>query len=176
MAQGVTGPIGKNQRYKLNSLPIPRHPLHLNEYDLISPFISSIPPLLNHPPPPILPNPSLPSQQKSRRTSLSSSRQLKNAERASSRLGSKPATLRTSRCPTYARPPRCSTLFHRSSRPTGTCTTRTRTELQPDRPDHAITPKVLFRLIKIGWLTLPKVSRCFGPVEFAMLKEYNDLP
>ena len=38
-----------------------------------------------------------------------------------------------------------------------------------------LTPKALFRLIKIGWLTLAEVSRHFSPVEFATLKEYNNL-
>ena len=46
----------------------------------------------------------------------------------------------------------------------------------PHKNYGLIMPKVLFRLIKIGWLTLPEVGRRFGPVEFAMLKEYNDLP
>lgn len=39
-----------------------------------------------------------------------------------------------------------------------------------------LTPKALFRLIKIGWLTLAEVARHFSPVEFATLREYNDLP
>jgi hypothetical protein len=39
-----------------------------------------------------------------------------------------------------------------------------------------VTPKALFRLIKIGWLTLADVRNHFSPVEFATLREYNDLP
>jgi len=39
-----------------------------------------------------------------------------------------------------------------------------------------VTPRALFRLIKIGWLTLAEVRSHFSPVEFAMLREYNDLP
>ena len=63
--------------HHLHSPPIPRHPLqsqHLNEHDLISTLIMPPmpPPLPNHPPL-TLPNPSLPSQPKSRRTSPSRS-------------------------------------------------------------------------------------------------------
>jgi len=46
----------------------------------------------------------------------------------------------------------------------------------PHKDYGLLTPKGLFRLIKIGWLTLAKVGQDFSPVEFAMLKEYNDLP
>jgi len=56
--------------------------------------------------------PSLPSQQKLRHFSPSSSRH---------------PTLRMSRCATRARSPRCSISCRPSSRPTGTCATRTRT-------------------------------------------------
>jgi len=46
----------------------------------------------------------------------------------------------------------------------------------PHKNYGLLTLKGLFRLVKISWLTLPEVGRHFGPVEFAMLKEYNDLP
>ena len=41
--------------HRLHSLSIPRHPLHLNEYDRILPLIPSVPPLPNHPPEPVSP-------------------------------------------------------------------------------------------------------------------------
>jgi hypothetical protein len=37
-------------------------------------------------------------------------------------------------------------------------------------------PQCLSGLVKIGWLTLTEVSRHFSPIEFAMLRGYNDLP
>jgi hypothetical protein len=46
----------------------------------------------------------------------------------------------------------------------------------PTKNYGLLTPKALFRLIKIGWLTLGEVSQHFSPVEFATLREYNDLP
>jgi hypothetical protein len=46
----------------------------------------------------------------------------------------------------------------------------------PQKNYGLLTPKALFRLVKIGWLTLPELGRHFSPVELAMLKEYNDLP
>ena len=46
----------------------------------------------------------------------------------------------------------------------------------PHKNYGLLTPKGLFRLVKIGWLTLAEVGRHFSPVEFAMLKEYNDRP
>ena len=46
----------------------------------------------------------------------------------------------------------------------------------PHKNYGLLTPKALFRLVKIGWLTLAQVAQHFSPVEFAMLKEYNDLP
>ena len=46
----------------------------------------------------------------------------------------------------------------------------------PHKNYGLLTPKGLFRLVKIGWLTLAEVAQHFSPVEFAMLKEYNDLP
>jgi hypothetical protein len=46
----------------------------------------------------------------------------------------------------------------------------------PSKNYGLLTPKALFRLIKIGWLTLADVARHFSPVEFATLREYNDLP
>jgi len=48
----------------------------------------------------------------------------------------------------------------------------------PHKNYGLLTPKALsgFRLVKIGWLTLAQVAQHFSPVEFAMVKEYNDLP
>ena len=46
----------------------------------------------------------------------------------------------------------------------------------PSKNYGLLTPKALFRLIKIGWLTLADVARHFSPVEFATLREYNDRP
>ena len=49
----------------------------------------------------------------------------------------------------------------------------------PHKNYDPLTPKALFRLIKTvktGWPTLTKVGRHFSPVEFAMLKGYNNLP
>jgi hypothetical protein len=46
----------------------------------------------------------------------------------------------------------------------------------PTKNYGLLTPRALFRLIKIGWLTLAEVITHFSPVEFATLKEYNDLP
>jgi len=43
--------------HQLHSLSIPRHPLHLNEYDQISLLIPSIPPLPDHLPEPVSPVP-----------------------------------------------------------------------------------------------------------------------
>jgi len=62
--------------YHLHSLPIPQHPLqsqHLNEHALISTLMPPMPPPPANHPAPTLPNPSLPSQPKSRRASPSSS-------------------------------------------------------------------------------------------------------
>ena len=46
----------------------------------------------------------------------------------------------------------------------------------PAKNHRLVTPRALFRLIKIGWLTLDDVRSHFNPVKFAMLREYNDLP
>jgi len=46
----------------------------------------------------------------------------------------------------------------------------------PHKNYGLLTPNGLFRLIKIGRLTLAEVGRHFSPVELAMLNEYNDLP
>jgi hypothetical protein len=45
----------------------------------------------------------------------------------------------------------------------------------PHKNYGLLTSKALFRLVKIGWLTLADVARHFSPVEFAMLGEHNDL-
>ena len=46
----------------------------------------------------------------------------------------------------------------------------------PLKNDGFLMPMGLFRLVKIGWLTLAQVGQHFSPIGFAMLKEYNDLP
>jgi hypothetical protein len=49
----------------------------------------------------------------------------------------------------------------------------------PHKNYDLLTLKALFRLVKTvktGWPTLTEVGRHFSPVQFAMLKEYNNLP
>ena len=45
----------------------------------------------------------------------------------------------------------------------------------PHKNYGLLMPKALFHLVEIGWLMFAEVGQHFSPVEFAMLKEYNDL-
>jgi hypothetical protein len=46
----------------------------------------------------------------------------------------------------------------------------------PDKNLCLLSPKALFRLIKMGWLTLTDVRRCFNPYDYVVLAYYNDKP
>lgn len=46
----------------------------------------------------------------------------------------------------------------------------------PDKNHGLLSSKALFRLIKIGWLTLDDVRRWFNPAEYVALARYNDRP
>jgi hypothetical protein len=44
----------------------------------------------------------------------------------------------------------------------------------PDKNRGLLSPKALFRLIKMGWLTLTDVGRYFNPYDYVALAHYND--
>jgi hypothetical protein len=46
----------------------------------------------------------------------------------------------------------------------------------PDKNHGLLSPKALFRLIKMGWLTLTDVRRHFNPYDYVALAHYNDKP
>jgi hypothetical protein len=46
----------------------------------------------------------------------------------------------------------------------------------PDKNHGLLSPKALFRLIKMGWLTLADIRRYFDPYEYVALAHYNDKP
>ena len=46
----------------------------------------------------------------------------------------------------------------------------------PDKNHGLLSPKALFRLIKMGWLTLSDVRRYFNPYDYVALAHYNDKP
>lgn len=46
----------------------------------------------------------------------------------------------------------------------------------PENNRRLLNPKGLFRLIKIGWLTLDDVRQYFNPYEYVALAHYNDKP
>jgi hypothetical protein len=46
----------------------------------------------------------------------------------------------------------------------------------PNKNHGLLSPKALFRLIKMGWLTLTDVRRYFDPFEYVALAHYNDKP
>jgi hypothetical protein len=46
----------------------------------------------------------------------------------------------------------------------------------PDKNHGLLSPKALFRLIKMGWLTLTDVRRYFNPYDYVGLAHYNDKP
>ena len=46
----------------------------------------------------------------------------------------------------------------------------------PDKNYGLLSPKALFRLIKMGWLTLADVRRYFNPYTYVALAHYNDKP
>jgi hypothetical protein len=46
----------------------------------------------------------------------------------------------------------------------------------PDKNHGLLSPKALFRLIKMGWLTLTDVRRYFDPYAYVALAHYNDKP
>ena len=46
----------------------------------------------------------------------------------------------------------------------------------PDKNYSLLSPKALFRLIKMGWLTLVDVRRYFNPYNYITLAHYNDKP
>ena len=46
----------------------------------------------------------------------------------------------------------------------------------PEKNHGLLSPKALFRLIKMGWLTLTDVRRGFNPYDYVALAHYNDKP
>jgi hypothetical protein len=46
----------------------------------------------------------------------------------------------------------------------------------PDKNRGLLSPKALFRLIKMGWLTLIDVKRYLNPYDYVALANYNDKP
>jgi hypothetical protein len=46
----------------------------------------------------------------------------------------------------------------------------------PDKNHGLLSPKALFRLIKMGWLTLTDIRRHFNPCYHVALAHYNDKP
>jgi hypothetical protein len=46
----------------------------------------------------------------------------------------------------------------------------------PDKNHGLLSPKTLFRLIKMGWLTLTDVRHYFNPYDYVALAHYNDKP
>jgi hypothetical protein len=46
----------------------------------------------------------------------------------------------------------------------------------PDKNHGLLSPKALFRLIKMGWLTLTDVRHYFNPYDYVALADYNDKP
>ena len=46
----------------------------------------------------------------------------------------------------------------------------------PDKNHGLLSPKALFRLVKMGWLTLEDVRRFFDPYDYVALAHYNDGP
>ena len=46
----------------------------------------------------------------------------------------------------------------------------------PEKNRRLLNPKGLFRLIKMGWLTLDHVRQYFNPFEYVALAHYNDKP
>ena len=46
----------------------------------------------------------------------------------------------------------------------------------PEKNRGLLSPKALFRLIKMGWLALDDVRRYFNPYEYVALAHYNDKP
>ena len=46
----------------------------------------------------------------------------------------------------------------------------------PEKNHGLLSPKALFRLIKMGWLTLKDIRRYFNPYEYVALAHYNDKP
>ena len=46
----------------------------------------------------------------------------------------------------------------------------------PDKNHGLLSPKALFRLLKMGWLTLTDVRRYFDPYAYVALAHYNDKP
>jgi len=46
----------------------------------------------------------------------------------------------------------------------------------PDKNHGLLSPKALFRLIKMGWLTLTEIRRYFNPYDYVALAHYNDKP
>jgi hypothetical protein len=46
----------------------------------------------------------------------------------------------------------------------------------PGKNHGLLSPKALFRLIKMGWLTLTDIRRHFNPYDYVALAHYNDKP
>jgi hypothetical protein len=46
----------------------------------------------------------------------------------------------------------------------------------PDKNHGLLSSKALFRLIKVGWLTLTYIRRYFNPYDYVALARYNDKP
>jgi len=46
----------------------------------------------------------------------------------------------------------------------------------PEKNRGLLSPKALFRLIKMGWLALDDIRRYFNPYEYIALAHYNNKP